>query len=947
MNGSRIPQYLDDLKRKWPNLASKYVRSDSFVDPLSLPRNPHTSGSSWQVVMLMLWKKILALFGFLLGWWTFIYVDAETKPITSNAVSTVIHEDKRILDSIEDTRKGIDRLHLSNRQREVLKWLNPPDPSTHYNKALQQRHGCSGLWFLQSNAFAKWKIQPDSFLWLNGIPGCGKTILSSAILKDLLDTLPFQPLYFYFDFNDTGKQTFDSMLRSLINQLCCKCEDTWKPLDLLFSSHQDGRVHPSYESLRKVLLEVIGQVEQVWIVLDAVDECSTRSGPPTEGLLSWMRDLTSQQKNVHLLVTSRPEQDIKSEIVEWASLDNIVPIRGDGIDDDIRAYVHTRVREDKGLKRWRTQPDVQEEIEHRLMEKADGMFRWATCQLDALENCLEYRTLQKALKSLPKTLDETYSRVLHSIPSEYKQNAFRILQFLTYSARPLSVSEMVDAIAVDTEGEDYQYFDPKHRMPDPREITCFCSSLIVFTSTTHNSDVDNKDDDVKLQLAHFSVKEYLISGRLDKDLAHNFEECAARASIATVCLAYLLHLNKEISVIEIREKFPLAQYSARYWMDHAAITEGKDETLERFIVKIFYHNRDSLRNCYSLYQPDQTWFWTELKGQCSALYYASYGGLVNAVKYILSQGANVNAHGGIHGNALHVASLRGHEKVVELLLRKGADISAQGGSKGTALHMASSRGHEKIVELLLRKGANINAQVGHKGTALRAAIIAGCKEIIELLLRQGADINAQDGSEGTTLHATIVAGYKEIIELLLRKGADIHSQVRFYNTALHAAIVAGHEEIVELLLREGANVHLQDGLKGNALQMASYTGHDQIVKLLLDYGADVNVRDGIYSNALQVASYKGHEQVVKLLLENGADINQVKGGLHKIHERVVKLLLENGADINQVKGGLHKIHEQVSFCDILNEHSRKAYISFITNLCGVLEVFHGFCQKRA
>jgi len=86
-------------------------------------------------------------------------------------------------------------------------------------------------------------------------------------------------------------------------------------------------------------------------------------------------------------------------------------------------------------------------------------FRWAACQLDALENCLEYRTLQNALASLPETLDETYSRILHGIPSEYKQNATRILQFLTYSERPLSIEEAVDAIAVDTEGD--QYFNPR------------------------------------------------------------------------------------------------------------------------------------------------------------------------------------------------------------------------------------------------------------------------------------------------------------------------------------------------------------------------------------------------------------------------------------------------------------------------------------------------------
>jgi hypothetical protein len=119
---------------------------------------------------------------------------------------------------------------------------------------------------------------------------------------------------------------------------------------------------------------MIEQVKEVWIVLDALDECRTRVGSPTEGLLSWMKDLLkSEQRNVHLLVTSRPEHDIKSEVSELAHDNDIVPLQSDLIAHDIRAYVHTRVRRGNGLKRWRSQPEVQDEIETRLMEQADGM----------------------------------------------------------------------------------------------------------------------------------------------------------------------------------------------------------------------------------------------------------------------------------------------------------------------------------------------------------------------------------------------------------------------------------------------------------------------------------------------------------------------------------------------------------------------------------------------
>src|SRR5437763_6649758 len=72
-----------------------------------------------------------------------------------------------------------------------------------------------------------------------------------------------------------------------------------------------------------------------------------------------------------------------------------------------------------------------------------GRFRWAACQLDDLKDCLDYRSLRKALASLPTTLDETYKRILKGIPDKQKPYATRLLQFLTYSKRPLKIQEAI------------------------------------------------------------------------------------------------------------------------------------------------------------------------------------------------------------------------------------------------------------------------------------------------------------------------------------------------------------------------------------------------------------------------------------------------------------------------------------------------------------------------
>src|SRR4051794_27305374 len=115
---------------------------------------------------------------------------------------------------VQDTKNVVKDLGLEQRREKIERWLEPPNPSTNYNNALQQRQEGSGLWFLQSDAYAEWKKRRNSFLWLHGIPGCGKTILSSTIMEDLERTSPQGLLYFYFDFNNKGKQTLDSMVRS-------------------------------------------------------------------------------------------------------------------------------------------------------------------------------------------------------------------------------------------------------------------------------------------------------------------------------------------------------------------------------------------------------------------------------------------------------------------------------------------------------------------------------------------------------------------------------------------------------------------------------------------------------------------------------------------------------------------------------------------------------------
>lgn len=157
-------------------------------------------------------------------------------------------------------------------------------------------------------------------------------------------------------------------------------------------------------------------------------------------------------------------------------------------------------------------------------------------------------------------------------------------------------------------------------MPKPEEISRYCSSLVVIVTGGH--------DEEEIQLAHFSVKEYLISNRVDEDIAQYFDETAARGLIAEVCLAYLLELDGNLPPQEMIRFYPMASYSARYWTSHSAIAESCNETV-CILETEFFSERSGYESCYVLYNPDmpcehKPWehYVQRRRGLLPALYYA-------------------------------------------------------------------------------------------------------------------------------------------------------------------------------------------------------------------------------------------------------------------------------------------------------------------------------------
>jgi hypothetical protein len=322
------------------------------------------------------------------------------------------------------------------------------------------------------------------------------------------------------------------------------------------------------------------------------------------------------------------------------------------------------------------------------------------------------------------------------------------LRWLAFSSRSLSVEEISEIVAIDVERDPL--FDRREVLEDPLDVLSICSSLVTITTAEESSiRTQNNGSDPARQvvaLAHYSVKEYLISERSHQGRAARYSMYNADCNeiIARGCLGYLLQFQCSELLSEASiEEFKLAQYSAQRWISHAQVTIEQTEMFNRLAMKLFSKEDDAYLNWIRIHDPDRPWEGSQLEEVLrkvpAPLYYAARSGLTKIASLLLDKGADVNAQGGEYVNALQAASEGGHEHIVELLLGKGANVNAQAGKYGSALYAVSWGGHEQIVKLLLKKGANVNAQGGHYGNALQAASWGGHEQIVKLLLEKGAN----------------------------------------------------------------------------------------------------------------------------------------------------------------------------------------------------------------
>ena len=266
-------------------------------------------------------------------------------------------------------KQGVDRLNRlqdSQEQLAILDWLSSTDYVLSQNDSASRRQTGTGRWLLDSAEFVAWVSGEGLALLCWGLPGAGKTTLSSLVIDELATRYRDDPsvavLYIYFNYRQRDSQKVEHVFESLLRQLVCGRPAVPEGVQSLYKSHKRLGSRPAFNEVSQHIRLVAALYAKIFIVIDALDECPAggRRARLLEELFKLRADCSA-----NIFCTSRPIPEITDRF-EQLSLE----IRAK--DQDVRSYLDSRMVHLPAFV-VRSQ-SLQEQIKDEIVKAADGMY---------------------------------------------------------------------------------------------------------------------------------------------------------------------------------------------------------------------------------------------------------------------------------------------------------------------------------------------------------------------------------------------------------------------------------------------------------------------------------------------------------------------------------------------------------------------------------------------
>lgn len=558
----------------------------------------------WKTVFQSAWKTFDTQFQPILR-----SLSRRSELLESEKVSASLYEISRVREQISDLQEE-SRQQNSRERLEKHKWrlsyikerLQAPDYCLDHEMATEDRNGSSsGGWVLQHPHFRQWICKATSehgVLYINGIPGAGKTTLISAIIEKLLDENCGRDghsdnlvVYYYFKHKQPGKNTHNSLLRAVMEQIVTRDPVT---CDFLFEKlgSMDGVNLRSTKTLESLITTSLGDYRACFIVLDGLDEAA--SGEATKSI-NWLLSLlngslTDNDSSIRVLFCGQRDGILDTLLSNQPSISlEVFPEHS----ADIRLYcaqICAGIRQ-----KFCISPETEEDIISRVTDNAKGMFLYARVVLNnLLSQTKRSRLMQEIEPSIfPSGMDRAYERVAIRIfeesPAAEREDATKILGWLTCAQRFLRWREIQSLFCIDPEAGTVDYEDNRLR------VSCkqLCGSLVdVHRGQTSSEDI--------IKIVHGTARDYLVRRQwLNLTLEH--------AKTASFCFRYLtsepfLCVDDSSAILLHARKgyYALQDYAVQHCWDHFEKSRGMNATKEASVFQGTMELAGAFLSSYSL-----------------------------------------------------------------------------------------------------------------------------------------------------------------------------------------------------------------------------------------------------------------------------------------------------------------------------------------------------------
>ncbi|KAG2022453.1 ankyrin repeat domain-containing protein 50 [Coprinopsis cinerea AmutBmut pab1-1] len=757
----------------------------------------------------------------------------------------------------------------------------------------------TGEWFIRSRLYREWKNSACGILWGMGMPGAGKTVLSSTVIKDLLrleqESDDVSVVFVFCRY--TEPLSVKDILEAIIKEYLEQHPFLISVVEPLYSRHELTKTEPSEDELVTLLADIETFFRKSFYALDGVDEARN------DVQFDLIKLFNSLQGNIILF--SRPLDEL------GAYLDYAVLFSVSAQAEDLEVMIADKLDRHVTLRRILSNPEHKLEVVRRIQEKSAGMMLHASLQIEALQGCATIKSVRRRLEEFPAKLEDMYEATMQRIeaqPPELADLAKRALLWVVFAQRTLGIEELLHFLSYCPETG---VFDQEQAV-DQATLLAVCCGLIDITRYPYvGGDV---------RLVHFTSKD-----ALEAILCRKYPY--PHALLLRTCLQWLA--NCGIPHWTGANLYPdnvlFRDYAYTYWANHAKQC-SEDPHMKKVVLRFL----QQCTNYPLLLVPPASVEVDFLRplhvaAQCGLRYILE----PKAADAIRAYGWDVNGRTSLGATALALAS----PEVLDLLLEvDGIDVNARVQGGNTPLMYACFRGDEKSVSRLLGvKGVDVNIQDSRGYTALMLALeacwlagVVGDGNVDCLLKHDGILVNtASSGGVTPLMLASRWCNIRIVEQLLEFEDIDANAMCNAGRTALSEAVtscnhpphLAGEacgESIVDRLLQSmsidaiistdhegrtalmqacatfsqcGAVVRRLLHVEGIPLDTVDRQGHtalslasDTIVDILLEHAShgDFNAWTQFRQFGLSSAARWGRASTVEKLLEiGGLDVNEV------------------------------------------------------------------------